>query len=266
MDIGTAKVDLNSCCVPHHMIDIILPDEEFSVGKYMEQAGRIIKKILKKGKVPLAVGGTGLYIKALTDGLCWSPPQDNALRKKLYNEAQKHSSNYLYTRLKKIDTASALKMHEHNIKRIVRALEVYELTGIPLSQIQNQSTYKPFYKVILIGLLWDRKALYERINRRVDKLIELGLVEEVRHLLDIGYSEDLNAMQALGYKQTIGFLKGRYDFREAVRLIKRDTRRYAKRQMTWFKKEHRIHWIDINDELDVSQVIRSIKDIFSEHS
>ena len=271
MNIGTAKPPvewkitagrrrllLND--IVHHMIDIIRPDEEFNVGRYKQRVDRIIADIYKRGNIPLIVGGTGLYIKAVVDGLCPAPPVDEKVRERLRALGRRYGSMYLYRRLTKVDPVSAERIHPKNLVRILRALEVYKVSKVPLSEYQKK-TPKPEYNVKMFGLLWDREELYDRINKRVAKMFSDGLIDEVQGLLKKGYGRELNSMQSLGYKQIIGYLKGEYDLKEAERLLKRDTTRYAKRQMTWFRKDKRICWIKIKSMLDAEKIADKIKNI-----
>ena len=268
MDIGTSKPNGTWLTVkskrffmvdnvPHHMVDIIKPDEEFNVGKYRTRVTNIIKQIYNRKKIPLLVGGGGLYIKAIVDGLCSAPPSNWGLRRKLREDAVKRGIEYLYNRLKKIDPKSASQIHKNNLQRIIRALEVYQITGIPFSKIQ-QITMTPDYKTVMIGLHRSRNILYERINQRVEWMFQKGLVQEVQNLLNKGYTKTFPSMQGLGYKQVIDYLEGKADLKETIYLIKRDTRRYAKGQLTWFNKDKRIHWIKLNENIDTQTIIHKI--------
>jgi tRNA dimethylallyltransferase len=244
MDIGTDKVwPKIREKVPHHLIDVADPGEIFTVADFKREAERIIKNLQREDKLPVVVGGTGLYIRAILQGLFPGPGANWELRRKLSQRIKKEGRSSLYQELKKVDPLSASHIHPHDERRIIRALEVYRLTGVPISHHQqNISPYRG--KVVMIGLTWRRLALYRIINQRVDKMIERGLVEEVRGLLKRGYGEDIPSMQGLGYRQIAGYLKGRFSLDEAVQLIKRDTRRLAKRQLTWFKKEKKIIWLE----------------------
>lgn len=261
MDIGTAKPTREEQQeVTHHMIDILNPDESFSVGKYRRRVLPIIEGMQKNGMIPLIVGGTGLYVKAILYGLCPGPEADWNLRKKLLEEEEKFGEGHLYKSLTEIDPDAARKIKQRDKVRTIRALEVFYLTGNLISKTQQAHNFKetPFTSTIF-GLSMDRRLLYRRIEKRIDAMISEGLIEEVRGLLDKGYDEDLNSMQGLGYRHITGYLKGKYDLADAVRLFKRDTKRYAKRQFTWFRKEKRVEWIDIGDEDDpeiVSEVIK----------
>ena len=252
MDIGTAKPPkaLQSK-VRHHLIDIIYPDEYFSAGEYGRRAREVILSLWERGMIPLIVGGSGLYIKALIYGFFKGSETDQELRESFMEYANKIGERSLYERLIKVDPDAAKRIHPKDTMRIVRALEVYEKTGKPISILQDNFAMKDSpYRPIMIGLCRERKNLYKRIDKRVDLMINQGLIDEVKGLLDMGYSEELNSMMGIGYKQIIGFLKGEYDLNSAIAILKRDSRRYAKRQMTWFRKAEGIEWIDVTDNLD----------------
>lgn len=247
MDIGTAKPSLKERKqVRHHLIDILYPDEEFSAALFREEARQAIGAVEERGKRAMVVGGTGLYIKALTSGLIRGGEVDPVIRKKLQAEAQAGGREQLYQRLREVDPPTAEQLHPHDTYRIIRALEVYERTGRPISALRKKHLFQEGpYDVLKIGLGMEREALYRRIDQRVDEMIHKGLVEEVGRLLELGYAPWLKAMQSLGYKEIINLLQGEYDMAEAVRLIKRDTRRYARRQITWFKTDPEIHWVAV---------------------
>jgi tRNA dimethylallyltransferase len=247
MDIGTAKpTQEEKKLVKHHLIDILYPDEEFSAALYREEAQRSIADIQTQGKRAMVVGGTGLYIKALTSGLIRGGEVDPTIRKRLQAEAQSEGRERLYGRLQEVDSATAEQLHPHDTYRIIRALEVYERTGSPISALRKRHLFKEGpYQTLKIGLQMEREELYGRIDARVDEMIKQGLKEEVESILEMGYAPSLKAMQSLGYKQIINHLQGVYDLAEAVRLIKRDTRRYARRQVTWFKADPEIRWIEL---------------------
>lgn len=263
MNIGTSKPTLEERQgIPHYMIDIIEPDEEYSVAQYKIQAEEKIEGVFKKGKIPLLVGGTGLYIKSIIHGLSVGPPPDKAIRERLRREGDIYGKEYLYDNLKRIDPLSAKKIHPHDLRRIIRALEVYEVTGKPISFFQNLNQRRfENHPVVIIGLIKDRLELYKDINMRVDRMIEMGLVLEVKGLLDLGYNEDLVSMQAHGYKEIIRYLKGEYDLYEAIRILKRNVRRYAKRQLTWWRKEDNVRWIKIKENEGLEDILKKIKGI-----
>ena len=260
-NIGTAKPSRKiRQVIPHHFIDIKYPDEEFSAGEFQWRAIRAVNRIFNKGKLPILVGGTALYIRTITDGICPIPSRNGRIRKHLYGLAKKYGGNYLYKRLKRVDKKACEKIHPNNLKRIIRALEVYSLTRIPFSAWQNRRYYLP-YPIVIFGLDWERNLIYERIGRRVEDMVEEGLVREVERLLNKGYSKKLNSLQSLGYRQAVEFLEGRYDLESMKYLIKRDTRRYAKRQLTWWRKDGRIHWIEMDEGKKAKEVTGEIKNI-----
>ncbi|MCD5391047.1 tRNA (adenosine(37)-N6)-dimethylallyltransferase MiaA, partial [candidate division NPL-UPA2 bacterium] len=203
------------------------------------------------------VGGSGLYLKAVVDGLFCGPKASAERREGLKKEAESLGTASLHQRLKRVDPQAASKIHPHDLVRIIRALEVYEETGKCISSLQSQKEANREIRCLMIGLERDRKDLYRRIDQRVESMFSRGLVEEVKSLLKRGYDENLTSMQGLGYKEVCGYLKGDYDVDEAKRLLKRNTRRYAKRQLTWFRKDKRIHWIKVNE--DEKEILRKIK-------
>jgi len=247
MDIGTAKPTRKERnLVRHHLIDILYPDEEFSAALYREAAQQAIADVEARGNRAMVVGGTGLYIKALTSGLIRGGEVDPSIRKRLQSEAQSAGRGQLYQRLQEVDPATAARLHPHDTYRIIRALEVYERTGSPISALRKRHLFQEGpYQTLKIGLQMERVELYGRINARVDDMIKQGLKEEVERILKMGYSPSLKVMRSLGYKQMAAHLEGEYDLAEATRLIKRNTRRYARRQITWFNADPEIHWIKL---------------------
>jgi tRNA dimethylallyltransferase len=245
MDIGTAKPSPEERrLVRHHLIDILYPDEEFSAALFREEARQTIAEVSAQGKKAMVVGGTGLYIKALTSGLIRGGEVDPFIRSRLQAEAQGREREHIYRRLQEVDPATAARLHPHDTYRIIRALEVYERTGRPISALRQRHLFQEEpYHTMKIGLKLEREDLYRRIDERVDEMIRKGLREEVGHLLEMGYAPFIKAMQALGYKQMTAHLQGEYDLAEATRRIKRDTKRYAKRQITWFKADTKTHWV-----------------------
>ncbi len=250
MDIGTAKPSISEReTVPHHLIDVVTPDMDFNVARFQELAEAAISDIASRGRIPILVGGTGLYINAVVDGFLF--PCEGAspkIRESLEEEACEKGGDVLYSKLEELDPQAARKIHPNDTRRIIRALEVYFTTGRPISEMWREGRRKKrarFDRLVMVGLVRERSALYERINRRCDKMIELGLVEETMQLLARGYSKTLTSGQALGYKEIVMYLKGECSLEEAVELIKRDTRRYAKRQLTWLRADPRIEWLDI---------------------
>jgi tRNA dimethylallyltransferase len=247
MDIGTAKPTREEReRVRHHLIDVVDPGQAFDAGMFREGAMGVIDGLHRAGKIPLVVGGTGLYIRTLTEGLCEAPKADPEVREALLREEDEKGEGTLYSELVRVDPVSARRIHPKDRIRILRALEVYRVMGRPLSAIQEETTVPAQrYRFCFVGLTMDREGLYRRIEDRVDDMVARGLEEEVRGFVDRGYDERLPSMRGLGYKQWLGCLRGDYDRREAVRLLKRDTRRYAKRQMTWFRKDDRIRWMEV---------------------
>ena len=244
LDIGTAKpsVQLRDK-IPHHVIDVVDPDEEFNVGRYRELAIAGIHDIRKRGKLAIVCGGTGLYIKALTQGLFVGPATDPGIRAGLTQEAERNGLRSLYERLERVDPAATSWIHPHDRQRIIRALEVYQLTDRPMSHWQEKHGFnEKVFETLKIGILRERRELYPLIDQRCEAMIEKGLVEEVRALCDKGYSLDLKPLQSVGYKHVGWFLKGQMNLAEAVLLMKRDTRRLAKRQLTWFRRDREIRW------------------------
>jgi tRNA dimethylallyltransferase len=249
MDIGTAKPSRDEReRVRHHLIDIRNPDEEFDAAQFREEASRAISEISGRNHLPIVAGGTGLYIKALTEGIFEVPKVDKGLRERLRREADELGISHLYERLKSVDPEAARGIDPHNTHRIIRALEVYCLTGRPISQYQMEHAFseRP-YDTLKIGLHTDRETLYKNIDDRVDNMVNMGLIDEVKRILELGYGPGLKPMQGIGYCHISKYLAGEYDLDEAVRLIKRDTRHYAKRQMTWFRRDPDITWFDIKE-------------------
>ncbi len=234
MDVGTAKPSpAERRAVPHHLLDVVDPDEEFNAAVYRSLALPAIRDVLARGKVCLVVGGTGLYIKTLLGGLLQCPTADQGLREKLHEQAVEQGLEAMYRRLEELDPASAKKIHAHDKVRILRALEIITLTKKPFS-----------FRALKICLQIDREELYHRINERSILMVERGLVEETKDLLARGYSPDLKPMKSLGYRHAVRHLEGRYDLVEMVRQLQLDTRRYAKRQLTWFRADPSIIWVD----------------------
>jgi tRNA dimethylallyltransferase len=253
LDIGTAKPSREERQrVRHHLVDILYPDEEFSAALFRQEARQAIKDVDARGRKAMVVGGTGLYIKALTSGLIRGGEVDPDIRARLQSEAESGGRERIYRRLQEADPVAAARLHPHDTYRIIRALEVYERTGRPISTLRQRHLFQEEpYRVLSLGLSPEREELYRRIDERVDEMIKRGLQEEVQHLLEMGYSPVLKAMQSLGYKQMVAYLQREYDLAEAVRRIKRDTRRYARRQITWFKADARIQWVAYPQDRDV---------------
>lgn len=262
LTIGTAKPSKKELSqVKHHFIDILDPSENYNVGLYEKDALKVIDELTAKNKLPIVVGGSGLYIKAIIDGIV-DIDSDEELREQLIEEKDKYGNEFLYNKLKQIDKKAAESMVPQNWKRVIRAIEVYHLTGksiLEIHEIQKRNLNYSFYQ---FGLNWERETLYKNIEKRVDDMIESGLVEEVKNILELGYDKKLNALNTVGYKEIISYLENEITLERAVELIKRNTRRFAKRQMTWFRKDKRINWIDIKSENDIlsakEQILKKI--------
>lgn len=268
MDIGTAKptADERREAV-FHLIDVVEPNEEFSAAEFKRLAEEAIADIVRRGKLPLLVGGTGLYVRAVTGGLnIPTAGPDWTLRERLKAEAEEFGGEHLLERLRLVDPETAVRLHPNDLKRIIRALEVHALTGHPISHYHRTAgTEDVKFRVRLFGLTMSRPALYRRIEERVDEQIESGLVEEVRELLQKGFTPELPAMKGLGYKQIAGYLLGECDLPTAVDLLKRDTRRFAKRQFTWFRADPSILWLDV-ENLSASEAGEEIMRMLREPS
>ena len=257
MDIGSAKPSQQERrLAPHHMIDVRNPDEDFSLGDYVHEARQAISDILARGKLPFVVGGTGLYIRGLLGGIVDLPPSDPEIRERLWNEEQEQGEGTLFEKLMRIDPQTASRIPRTNVQRIVRALEIFELTGEKMSELLTKHRFQDQpYDFIFLCLSPDRKILYERIDIRVDSMLNEGLLEEVCNLYKLGYPRGLKALQSLGYRHAGMILEGEMDRDEAIRLMKRDTRRYAKRQFTWFRSEPPVIWKDPTERDEIEYLI-----------
>ena len=261
MDIGSAKIRPEEMQgVPHHLVDCLEPDEEFNVVRFQQMAKEAMKKIYAAGHIPIVVGGTGFYIQALLYDVQFQEEREgSSYRKKLEEIARIEGAEVLHERLKKVDPESAEAIHKNNVKRVIRALEYYEETGRPISvhnkeQRENESPYNFLY----IVLTMDRKKLYARINRRVDQMAEQGLAEEVTGLHEEGYDKGLTSMQAIGYKEWFPFFEGKCSKEEVIEQIKKDTRHFAKRQLTWFRRERDVQMIDKDQFATESDIVEEI--------
>lgn len=246
MDIGTAKPSpAQRGRVRFHLIDVCRPDEPFSVAKFQQMALEAIEQIRQRGKLPLVVGGTGLYVKALLDGFQIPPTAaDEALRRALWQEVKQKGSKALHEQLQKVDPQAASRIHPNDAVRIIRALEVYFVTGKPISEWQGRQPPPQVGRTRRFGLILPRDLLYRRINERVEQMIAQGWLDEVRRLIEAGYDPALPAMRSLGYAELVQVVKGKMNLDEAIPLIQRETRRFAKRQLTWFRADKQIEWID----------------------
>lgn len=242
LDIGTAKVDLDKTDVPHHMVDILEAHENFSVADFKIKAKEIISDINRRGGLPILVGGTGLYINSIVYNLDFTETEaDYEYRDELRKIFEEKGSEFLYSKLFNLNKDMAEKIHPNNGQRIIRALEILKSGNEKENNFRQENED---YNLIFIGLNMDRGRLYERINSRVDKMIELGLVDEVRSLLDEGLDKNSQSLKAIGYKEVISYLNGEIEYSEMIDLIKKNSRHYAKRQLTWFRRDGRIKWFD----------------------
>lgn len=248
-NIGAAKLTKEEQKgIPHHLFDILEPDQAFSVADYQKLARQKIQEINDRGKLPFLVGGTGLYIQAVIDPYEFPETTGHEeIRKKLREIWSQGGKEELYQRLQKIDPDAAQRIHPNDFRRISRALEVYYLTGKTISSYINNRK-KSLYKLAMVGLTRKRAELYQRIEARVDKMFADGLVEEVKSILDMGYDPTIKPLQSLGYKQVVDYLRGDCDQAAAIASTKKATRNYAKRQLTWFRRDNRIHWFSLSEE------------------
>lgn len=247
MDIGSAKIrPWEMQGVPHHLVDVLDPREEFHVVRFQQMAKEAMEQIYSRGKIPLLVGGTGFYIQAVTRDIDFSQEgEDSPFRRELEALAREKGAEYLHSRLAQVDEESARKIHPNNVKRVIRALEFYEENHYPISLHNQQEQEKESpYNLAYFVLNAPRDLLYRRIDQRVDQMVEEGLLDEVRHLKDMGCDRSLVSMQGLGYKEILAYLEQEISFEEAIRILKRDTRHFAKRQITWFKREKDVIWMD----------------------
>ncbi len=265
MDIGTAKVTKEEADgVVHHMTDIINPDENFSVCDYVDMASKCIENIAKNGKIPLVVGGTGLYADSLLKGIDFSKdaPKEEEYRQELFKLAEKEGAQYVHSLLAEVDEISAKVIHPNNVKRVIRALEYYHATGERISDHNERTKEKePPYNSVRIYFTRERQTLYERIDSRVDQMISDGLLEEVKSLIKNGINEDNTSMQAIGYKEIADYLAGKTTLEDAINLIKQGSRHYAKRQLTWFKRDESGIWLNLDEFNSNEEVAKACLDI-----
>jgi len=257
MDIGTAKPTREERDrIRHHLLDIVDPDEAFDAARYLEAASPVIAALHEQQRIPLVVGGTGLYMKVLTRGICPGAPADRTVREQLMIEEQGRGLGQLHEELSRVDPLLGDKIHPNDRQRILRALEVFRMTGTPLSYWHRQHRFETSrYRPVKIFLNRDREELYARIDQRVLIMVKQGFLDEVQMLLDMGYGPELKSMQSLGYKQLSEHLSGECSLETAVYRIQRETRRYAKRQMTWFRGDPEFRWLHAGDEAGISSLI-----------
>ena len=266
MDIGTAKPtheQLDS--VQHHFINVREPDQFYSAGEYGREARNCVYGLLRNGIVPVVVGGSGFYIQALVDGLFAPGVSDLTVKEKWHKKVETDGVESVFAALEKVDPVSAKRLHPNDIQRVVRALEVYDLTGEPISKYQKGQEDAADFQPVFVGLTRERSELYSRIEYRVDEMFKDGLLEEVESLKKQGFDGSLNALKTVGYKEVFAYLNNELVFTEMVDTIKKNTRRYAKRQLTWFRKDSRIQWLDI-DRLSETQIVETVLEIFKKPS
>lgn len=267
MDIGSAKIRKEEMDgVPHHLLDILEPDETFNVMIFQQLAKKAIGEIYDKGNIPILTGGTGFYIQSVLYDIVFTEESDTSVRKRLEREAAEKGAEYLHEKLAKVDRTTAENIHANNVKRVIRALEFYELNGYPLSEHneterQKKSPYLFRYYV----LNEPRELLYERIEKRVDQMLEEGLVAEVKALREKGYTRDMVSMQGIGYKEILDHLSGLCTLEEAVCTIKKETRHFAKRQLTWFRREKEVTWVEKNEFRDTEGLLEHLLTDFDEY-
>lgn len=260
MNIGTAKPTREQReAVPHHLIDVVDPDERYHAARFRAEARRSIAAIRDAGKLPVVVGGTGLYIRALLRGLLPAPPADPEVRRELSELARHEGLTALHARLRSVDPEAAQRIHERDPVRIIRALEIHRLTGVPLGSASHWRQSQPEWKLLLVGLTRPREVLYDALGRRVDRMVAQGLLEETRGLLTAGYASSLPAMQGIGYRHFAQVLCGAWSEARAIHEMRRDTRQYAKRQWTWFARESGIRWVDVETAGGVEGTIEQVE-------
>ena len=258
LDIGTAKPDkVLLKKIKHHFIDILEPDENYNVSRFENEALAIIQKQILNNKIPILVGGSGLYIKALVDGIFDTVDTDEDFRKDLFEKRKEFGKEFLYEELKNVDPESAGRMLPQNWKRVMRALEVFHLTGKPIGEHHLEYKRQVDIKFVQFGLRWNREVLYKNIEKRVDEMIEQGLVDETKALIE-KYDSKLNSLNTVGYKEIISYLNNEITLDRAVELIKRNTRRFAKRQLTWFRADDRIVWFEVSSQKDLETIAEEI--------
>ena len=247
MDIGSAKIRSEEMQgIPHYLVDVLEPEEEFHIVKFQQMAKKAMEDIYSRGKIPILVGGTGFYIQAVTKDIDFTEAQqENDYRKELEALAEEKGGEHLHEMLRKVDPVSADAIHAHNVKRVIRALEFYHQNGSPISaHNEEQKQHESPYNLAYFVLNMPRELLYERIGLRVDQMMKEGLLEEVARLKEEGCHRGMVSMQGLGYKEILAYLDGEYPLEEAVRVLKRDTRHFAKRQLTWFRREQEVTWVN----------------------
>lgn len=265
MDIGTAKIQSSEMeGIPHHLIDVLNPDEPFSVAQFQDSCRQLIPEIGERGKLPFIVGGTGLYVESVCYEYQFTDTgADEGFRSQMQNIADEEGNEALHARLAAVDRQSAERLHPNDVRRVIRALEIYHMSGMTLSsQLESQNKQSP-YNLCIIGLTMDRQMLYNRIEQRIDEMMDAGLVDEVRSLLGRGFTRNLISMQGLGYKEILEHLEDGVPLEDAVTKLKRDTRRFAKRQLSWFRHMKDISWVDVTDHKNFSGNLEAVRAIIA---
>ena len=259
LTIGTAKPTPDELKeVKHYFVDQILPDQHFSAGEFGIDGRKIIDKIIGQKKMPVIVGGTGLYIRSLVDGLFSGPGREEHLRENLEARLESEGVDVLLEELRRVDPEAAARMLPSNQRRIIRALEVYYATGKPISQHHGEHEKKKFFNPVFAGLQWERKKLYDRVNSRVERMLAAGFLDEVKGLVSGGYDDQYKSLQTVGYKEAFAFLRKDISYERMVELMKQNTRRFAKRQLTWFRRDARIRWFDIGEENEIPRIAEEV--------
>jgi tRNA dimethylallyltransferase len=265
LDIGTAKPSKEALQqVSHHFVDILEPDEPYSAGQFSLDARKVIDQIFSHGKVPMVVGGSGLYVKALLEGFFTRNITNLKIRESLQQRLLQEGSEALHQDLLKVDPVTAEKIHPRNSNRILRALEVYLSSGERLSELQKAKVPPPNFSSLKFGIVKERGLLYHDIDQRVEEMFQKGLLREVANILEMGYDPNLNSLNTVGYKEVIQYLNGEIDYQSCVSMIKQNSRHYAKRQLTWFRLDRDIHWYKIENKDDVEKIAEEITKIYQE--
>lgn len=261
LDIGTAKpTPEQRQRIPHHLIDIIEPDQRFTAAEYGDLARNTLREVFQREKTPIVCGGAGLYLRAVTEGFFDGPAADPEIRQRLESSADQKGLGALYRQLVQSDPEAAQRINPNDKLRIIRSLEVLQICGKPLSLLQKEGRYPPKeFDFIKVGLIEERQELYKKIERRVDTMIEEGLLEEVRSLTARGYDRELAPFKTVGYQEIFDHLEGKYSLERATELVKRNTRRYAKRQLTWFNKDKEIHWFEIETLKLIDKIVEEYR-------
>ncbi len=259
LNIGTAKPTHEELArVKHHFIDYLDINEEYNVSRFETEALTVVDSLHALGKIPVVVGGSGLYIKAIVDGIFNEVETDPEYREELIAQREKKGNEYLYEMLRLKDPVAAAELLPQNWKRVIRALEVNKLTGKSIKDFHRDYKREDDLRFFQFGLNWEREKLYSRIEKRVDQMIESGLVEEVKSVLNEGFNKKMNALNTVGYKEIFDFLDGKISLDRAIELMKRNTRRYAKRQLTWFRRDERIKWINVSESTEIPALAKSV--------